>query len=242
MTYNLIDSYKWHRQHGSKAHTALILARQDISINKKRYPSTHIFRQQTNHSFKSGSSILRWVEDPSSIGLRFVGYADEIKRSINHKGWFTNEYQDEVLRGVVYQWPSRNHMERFVYGYADPCNKGSCALDFDVTDDKDDAAIWADSIAEHTAEEEREYNAAADARMRFDDLADEVKNDRQTILELCREIKLARRECLILRDLPNVIAGLKQRICSLLDDIRESREKRAELQRDFSYHSGWNQS
>jgi hypothetical protein len=241
MNQQIADAYKYHRQLRPTltAKRALEYARDDAKAGKRRYPSsTHYTNSRVNPPWQSGSATLRWIEKPSSIGLRLVGYADEII-SLRHKGWYTNDYQEETIRGIVYQWPARNGKERFVYGYEDPNGNGNAAaLCFDVADDKDDAARWADSVAEYAAEEEREYNAASDARIRFDGLADDISAERKSLLQLIRELKEKRAT---LCDAPVIIATLQTSIERGLDVIREAREKRAELKSDFSYHAGWSQ-
>lgn len=128
-----------------------------------------------------GREHVRWVETPEAYGMRWVGYADEVA-SLRHQGWFTDdEYQDEVFRGVVfrgvvYRMATRKGTPRFVYGYADPNNKGAALLCFDYCDDKIDAARWADSFAERKAEEERAYRAKEREEMEREE-AEEARLD-----------------------------------------------------------------
>ena len=97
-----------------------------------------------NRAFEAhGYRNVRWVENVSR-GLRLVGFADEIaskeghRRTIDHRGWFTDEDQcGEIYRGVVYQLPSHgDEKECYVYGYADPNNDDCALLCFDLTGDK----------------------------------------------------------------------------------------------------------
>ncbi len=98
---------------------------------------------------------MKWLENPESVGFRFAGFCDELRRSIRHTGWYTgSEICDETYRGVVYQLPHG----RFYAGHSDPWNDGPARLDLsECFDDASDAAITADSIAENVAESEREY-------------------------------------------------------------------------------------
>lgn len=232
------SAYRYHRQTWPtlRAKRALEYAHDDARNGKKRYPSSTHYASVVNPPWKSGSTMLRWIERPESIGLRLVGFADEISRSINNNGWYTNDFCDETLRGIVFQWPSRHGVERYVYGYADPDNEGAAALCFDVTDDKDDAARWADSIAEYAASEEREYQSASSARLQFDELASDISDTRKSALRLIAELKAKRRA---LCDAPAIIAALRSDIEQMLDSIREARERRATLENEFSYHEGW---
>jgi hypothetical protein len=243
MTNDAIKSaYRYHRQTRPtlSARRALEYARDDDRSNVKRYPSSTHYASVVNSPFRSGSTTLRWIDRPESIGLRLVGFADEISRNVDHKGWYTSEFCDETLRGIVFQWSTRHGVERYVYGYADPDNEGAAAaLCFDVTDDKNDAARWADSIAEHAAEEEREYQASSSARLQFDELGDDISGTRKSALRLIAELKAKRRA---LCDAPAIIAALRSDIEQMIDSIREARERRAILEDEFSYHEGWTQS
>jgi len=81
--------------------------------------------------FRNGGNgeWLRWIENPESKGLRFVGYADEIDSGIRHTGWFLDsEFRDETARGVVYQLPAKDGRARFLAGYTDSFNDGPAAL------------------------------------------------------------------------------------------------------------------
>ena len=59
-----------------------------------------------------------WIENPAALGLRFVGFSDELPGGPGHSGWFVDpDDQSEVCRGAVWQWPARNGESRDVYGY-----------------------------------------------------------------------------------------------------------------------------
>ncbi len=136
----------------------------------------------------SPSTLCRWIENPESVGLRLVGFADEINGAIiNHTGWFTNEFQDESLRGVVFQIPGRNGRARFLSGYADPNNPPAALVDLDIQESDDcrgdesaaeeakrDAARSADSLAESSAESERWYQESWQQGARARELAGEA--------------------------------------------------------------------
>ncbi len=99
---------------------------------------------------------FRWVEHVSLLGWRCAGYADDIRSSMRHRGWFADAHQDEVYRGIVYRLPGG----RFVPGYADPVNSDCALLANATTQDIDDAARIADQIAETFAERDRNYSEA----------------------------------------------------------------------------------
>jgi hypothetical protein len=83
MTNDAIKSaYRYHRQTRPtlSARRALEYARDDDRSNVKRYPSSTHYASVVNPPFRSGSTTLRWIDRPESIGLRLVGFADEISR------------------------------------------------------------------------------------------------------------------------------------------------------------------
>jgi len=125
----------------------------------------------------------RWIEQVNCDLREPVGFSDQIEDSgVKHQGWFADvEFQDEVYRGVVYRLPRG----RFLYGYADPCNPDCGFFSNEFAETVEDAARWADSMAEHAAEVEREYQAAWRAGRRVEDLTEDLGLD---------DSELARRE------------------------------------------------
>jgi hypothetical protein len=129
---------------------------------------------------------MRFVENADN-GLRLAGYADEIEGArIEHRGWFTDEYCDGVMRGVVYRLPHG----RFAYGYADPNNDGCAYLCFDLdADDEAEAARYADRIAEIHAEQERAYQAKWQAAREIEDIRADIANARAEHSQLVRALR-----------------------------------------------------
>lgn len=91
----------------------------------RHYPSSPWRKPCGNGVSTDGA---RWIETPSEMGLRFVGYCDQIRDSIGHTGWFTDPYQDSKIRGVVYQLPGRDGKARFVAGH-DNADHGAADCD-----------------------------------------------------------------------------------------------------------------
>lgn len=231
---DLKDSYAYHRAYGQPAALALQLARADVSMGKRRYPSSLV--SPWNPRFAAyGENHLRWIESTDRAGLRFVGFADDIV-SLRHTGWFIDEYQDEKYRGAVYQLAARKGESVFVYGYDDPNNPGAALLSFDWTADKEDAARWADSIAERAAEQEREYRAVYDARLAFDGAQIEAKKLRADALALIAEAKA---KAPALADAPSIRAALCERVRAMRDRITDLYDERARLESDFGHVAGW---
>ena len=130
----------------------------------------------------------RWVENVSK-GLRHIGQSDEIVR-LDHKGWYTDEFQDETVHGEVYQLPARDGRPQYVPAVNDPNNRDCAAVDFySMTDDKEDCARLADSMAEYWAEREREYQEKASREQRIEEIGDEMKSLYQDFRRVSREIR-----------------------------------------------------
>lgn len=242
MTYeNLRDSYRFHR-YGKRsgirfavpATRALELARADVAADKRRYPSS--LGNPWNRPFAAyGERHLRWIEDVDRAGLRFVGFADEIV-GLTHRGWFADDYQDEVYRGAVYQLPARHGACVYAYGYDDPNNDRAALLSFDWTADKEQAARWADSLCERAAEQEREYREVFHQRTRFDDAADEATSLRKRALALIRDIKAGSWQGL---------PAAREELCAKVQELRagmlELYARRARLLSEYGQHEGWQQ-
>ena len=109
-----------------------------------------------NSRTESDACRFRWVEHVTLLAWRHAGYADDIRSSMRHRGWFADTHQDEVYRGIVYRLPGG----RFVFGYADPVNSDCALIANATTQDIDDAARRADQIAERFAERDRDYDEA----------------------------------------------------------------------------------
>jgi putative intracellular protease/amidase len=228
----LPTEYRFHRLTGLPAREALTRARADIAAGTRRYP-----RHFSDWQNATGEDGGKWFETPEMDGFRLVGFADEIS-NIRHTGWFANEFQDEKLRGVVYQLPARNGRPQYVPGYADPCNRGAARLwlgdlvEGDNGEDEParrDAARCADGIAEQCAEKAREYNAAWHAGSHARDLDQEAKTARAELLAFLRELKPKKAA---LCDAPALIAAARDKVESWLETIRECRVERDELIRD----------
>lgn len=187
-----ISSDRWFPTPGFAAREALNMARGYVEKPdaKPIFTSESVWRKMgvAGAIFRplwSRSTLCRWIENPESIGLRLVGFADEIPDTgINHTGWFTNDFQDEMLRGVVFQISGRNGRARFLSGYACPCNPPAAMIDIEIQESDDcrgdesaadetkrDAARSADQLAEWSAESEREYQESYDRGSKARELA-----------------------------------------------------------------------
>lgn len=78
-------------------------------------------------------------------------WCDDVCRSIRHTGWFADEFQDTKIRGIV----ARLTHGRYLAGWS--MGEGMASeIEYRIFDDIEDAARYADSLAESVAEAERE--------------------------------------------------------------------------------------
>ena len=83
-------------------------------------------------------------------------WADEACDSIQHSGWFTDDYGDsEKIRGIVILLPHGRYMAGWSMGEG-----MASTIEPDVFDDINDAAHMADEHARVAADNEREYQAS----------------------------------------------------------------------------------
>lgn len=254
LNQSLVRAYKYHRPLlVLRAPIAFALARADVATKTERWPTSRCI--EYNRASDDG---LRWIENATD-GLRFVGLCDEIARSegrwraIDNLGWYTDEFQDSVLRGVVFQLPTRKGKAQYVAGYAssDECrikrgdawNVKNARLNLSETyDDKMDAARASNGIAERAAESEREYQEAWSAGNRYSELGEEISATRKATLALLIERRAA-------RDLPaerfaSICSLIRSRVGDAGRAIQRARKERDGLLSRYSSGRawrGWNQ-
>jgi hypothetical protein len=249
---NLISTYRFHRAHNKRASNkghvtvhhawhALELARADLTADRKRYASSPwakpyrpVTLQPVDSSLPASLQIrerLAYIENPASVGLRFVGVVQTEPGGRNgyftgkgDNGWFTDPYGDVfkdgtgLCWGVVYQLPARDGKARFVAGYQFGGTDNGPTLDLATIyesdsmrgdecapvdhDDARDAARIADQMAEHAAETEREYQTAHAAGSRYAETRVELAEVRRSILAAIAAFKA---HCTALQGLPDVL-------------------------------------
>lgn len=237
----LKKAFRFYREKGSIARAAIERAREDVAAGKARYP----VGMRSGCIGAAGKDGLQWCEWPSAIGLRFVGWADDLAgRRVSHFGWYCDAFQEETYRGAVYQFPARNGVPLYVIGYregstgnrrsewSDTSGNPAARLDLanlirgtkggeNAEDDLRDAAIQADSLAENAAEEARDYSEHWQKGSQYADLGEEVKTMRRDALKLIAEIKAHGRFT------PEICATLRASVSGLLAEIAEARALRA---------------
>jgi hypothetical protein len=189
-------------------------------------PASAFPRESLNPSWRH----CRWVENAGKA-MRLVGFADEIDRSIGHNGWYSDNFHDETLRGVVYRLPTHNGRAVFAYGYADPWNDGAAFLCFDNdAEDEKHAARFADQLAERCAEDQREHEARDSAQNEIEELTARLVEIRRQVLTLIRETRAV---CASLNGAPTVKAAIQEGLRHLLGERSEAFERREKLQENY---------
>ncbi len=154
---------------------------------------------------------MRWFEDPAAVGLRLVGFADAII-SLQHTGHYANNFQDSLIRGIVYQLPATHGRERYLHGYADPYIDGAACLCVDVSDDR-------------AAEVEREHQAKEDAKLLVEESEERITEIRRSTLDLLASIRMIREG---LDEMPAAFALLCDEVTrrpSTITDLRDRRDR-----------------
>lgn len=205
--------------------------------------------------FSHAGDVLRWIENTEAVGLRFVGWTDDVG-GLRHTGWRCDDEGRETLRGGVWQMPGKAGAARLLYGYAEfegrgEMNPGSAALcvsdvvsvpvrgefgNLDETEGARDAARWADRLAESTANDRRDYNAAYQAGREAAEADAAAIAARAELMPLLGELRALRRAPVV-GETPNACRALRRAVDSLLETISE---KRAE--RESAWGNVWGES
>ncbi len=188
-----------------------------------------------------GSDSVQWCERPQDIGLRRVGFSDEIlpQGRDSHKGWFTDsDGSGEVARAEVYLFPARGGQVRAVAAIADPNNDGAAILALaDIVESDPADSSWdtaeavlqaarnADSMAESYAEAERNYQTAWAAGNRHANAGAEASELRAEFLDARREV----REAAEVEGRPILCGVLWKHLHALAAQVEALRQERADL-------------
>lgn len=248
----LAQSFRWHRAFGCgrtyPATRTIELARADVAAGKRRYIShPAIVRQSDGMAYveKPDSVGLRFV----GRVVAECGGRNGIWDNRESSGWFTDPYGDTfkdgsgLIWGEVWQLPGRKGQARFVAGYRiGGCDSGPC-LDLSRVYSEDSRDLWgsdadprnmdaaqdaaraADSMAQHAAEEEREYQTAWQAGSRYSDESDSLAAAREELKSILAERRQVKGQAAY----PALCGAIKARVSALLSDIAENRQRMAEL-------------
>lgn len=164
---------------------------------------------------KGSSTELRYVENLTGY-FRNVEKASDIIR-MDHTGWYVDNFQDSTCHGIVVQLPARNGKPVYLYGVTDPWNKNTGMIAWrqsEWTDDKKEAARWADSQAEYYAEFCREDEARESAKAEIEEAKKRIKEiriDRKAIMADVRQSGLLR---------PKICEAVRSQVQELMEESR----------------------
>jgi len=169
-------------------------------------------------------------------GLRYVNSSYDVSRAersrrVDHKGWYTDSFQDGTLSGHVLQLPGKDRKPRYIPGTAHSDWDGVTIYPLDTYDNAMDAACAADQYAERQAKSEREYNAKDQAEQQTKDLRDRIGEIRAEMRSLVREMKAARRTGV--EAFPSICAALRSSIADLHDESHKAYKRIESLADDY---------
>jgi hypothetical protein len=202
---------------------------------EKRYPKAVSFNPEWTPEGHKGERY-RWIEN-ASHGLRDKGPVHEIARSEGwHSrhwhtlGYYIDTFQSETTVPTVLQIPGRDGKPCYVPANSDACNEDCFVADFhSVTDDLQDACQNAMNMAESYADDAREACAKYQAAHRVEELDEEIKEERASLLALIQEL---RANCDRLTGLSAVRATIREHIQSVRDRCEELAEERDRIKAD----------
>lgn len=118
------------------------------------------------HAPKQNSEGLGFYLDSDGMPQLRWTWADEVDGCrVDHTGWYSDEYQDSKIRGIVLRLPNNRG---FLAGWSMGEHMAS-SLEYHIYSDEVDAAYAADAIAEHVADEERDYQESERERIRCEE-------------------------------------------------------------------------
>lgn len=239
----IADAYRFFRSRGGSPAHALKAAREELDGTPATYRIKLAPRRFGEYARDPVKHQKLFTDKPESIGLRFVGFSDDIIRGIQHCGWYADSFQESTYRGAVFQLPGRKGASRFVAAYRESDSGGyvvdlspgavqsenSRDMDGYALDVKDfaacsEAAYLADGFAEREAEEAREYSEAWQAGADWSALGDVIKSARSEALEILRERRKVPKV-----EAPALCAAIRAQVSRLCDEIEQARAKRKEL-------------
>jgi hypothetical protein len=161
----------------------------------------------------------RFYDSIEQIPAYFVGYSDDICKSIKHSGWFCDNFQDTKVRGFVVRVRSKfmQYPGRFIYLSGIQTDYEFRILNYPDSIERD-AALYADRQAELYAENQRENDAEFQAEMQIDELKTELHQLNKETLSIIKELK------------SDFKAGQYVSICKLIrSHIEKNCERRSEI-------------
>lgn len=155
------------------------------------------------------------VDSLSSCFMQLEGFSDDVAR-LDHSGWYADNFQYELVKGAVMSIRTSGRTDtdsgHFTYFPAISYTKSDCDAVFLIPfDDKREAALYADQLAEEYAEKAREMHAEFQAEQQIEDLKSQLHTINQKTLAVIKELKKA-----VLS--PALCAVIRENIESAIED------------------------
>lgn len=113
----------------------------------------------------AGRGAFFYLGSDFQIGRSWQWADEACRHGINHRGWYTNDYCDDTIRGIVIRLPHK----RFLAGWS--MGEGMASeVDGKAFDDIIEAAMYADECARVAAGRQREHE---DEQRRADEAAEQ---------------------------------------------------------------------
>lgn len=129
----------------------------------------------------------QWLESGEYViytaPRRSAGKSHEIIGGMRHTGWFADNFQDELYVGEVWRLPHG----KFIAGYRE--QSGAVVFESRIFDDKEDAALSADGLAESAADKGREDCAKHQAEQDIVQARENIHELNKEAMEILRELK-----------------------------------------------------
>lgn len=182
---------------------------------------------------------LMYLSDFEQLGPRWVKECQDVDTHIQHNGWYTGEDYDQTLTGVVLCMSRHGTGENEEYfgegrGKRDIYMAGTRHSDWDgvtlslrTTDDIEEAARWADSMAEDEAESCREEDAKYRAEQQAEDLRSQIADARAKCLKLLRDMRPLRKGLMAFPE--TVCQALRDQVQAYCEEIAGYRNELKEL-------------
>ena len=217
--------------------------RREIKNALQHQYNRRIYSDDYIHRCDDGKTMT--LSDFDQLGARWVKDADQVATRQKHNGWYTDDFQDATLIGVVLCFTRGGSAGIRIAGCGDDnfdetkpkgrviymagtrhSDWDGVTLDLDTTDDPITAARWANQMAEREAESCREEDEKYQAEQKAEELMEQIKSIRTRCLKLLRDMRPIRKGChgipeSICETLRNSVQGYVEEIATLRGELEE---------------------
>ena len=174
----------------------------------------------------------RWI-DAADISFREVGKSHDILRRINHTGWYLDPWHDRVTCGVVWQLTGKKKEARYLASCCDGMDRNGYDNDYflfdvrNIYDTEEEAARYADNMAESYAGKSKESYVKDYAHDKILDTQQEISDLKAVIKEICLDIRNIKTNIpktvfhSVLSDIKSKVKSLKE-MRKLIKDLEDN--------------------